>query len=251
MRLRYAISLWNYTHYSQAPSLEEICQSLRQEGYGIELWGSWRDEPDLYGQAARHRLQQALAGMAVSLHTAGAPTWALHRKQIDAAAALGAGVVVLHPRDLVASQPGGLDAALARRAVAYAAERGVRLALENGPLPFLAQAAEQVPGLGICLDVGHVYATPDPMAAFLAALGERIIHLHIQDVVAPPEAGLAGAAKDHYVPGTGGIPRADWELLVRTLRQVDYQGLAVFEIQPRRPLQTAFLARGFLAGLLD
>lgn len=55
--------------------------------------------------------------------------------------------------------------------------------------------------------------------------------------------------RDHYIPGTGGIPRADWELLARTLHEINYDGIAVFEVQPRRPLQTALLTRQLMQSL--
>jgi sugar phosphate isomerase/epimerase len=189
--------------------------------------------------------------MTVSLHTAGANTFDLQRKQIDAAVDLGAEVIVLHPSDFVSKDSSDLDVQLACKAVAYASERGVRLALENGQLPFLVNAIEKVEGLGICLDVGHVYLTPDPMNKFLAALKQRIIHLHIQDVLPEAEAGLPCTGKDHYIPGTGGIPDKDWRLFAATLKEINFQGIAVFEIQPRNPLQTAFLGRTFMRKLLE
>jgi sugar phosphate isomerase/epimerase len=165
-------------------------------------------------------------------------------------AELGASLVVLHPTDLASTDPAKVDAHLARDVAAYAGERGVALALENGPLPFLLQAISEVESLGICLDVGHVYSTPDPMSGFLLALKHRITHLHLQDTLSPPEAHLPWAAKDHYVPGSGGIPRDDWELLAATLTEINFEGIAVFEIRPRNPWQTALLARSFFEQLL-
>jgi len=224
---------------------------MREQDYGIELWGSWRGEKDLFSEVGRKSLKHVLQGMTVSLHTAGANTFDLHEKQIDAAVDLGAEVVVLHPSDFVSKDNSDLDVQLACEAVAYASERGVRLALENGQLSFLVNAIERVEGLGICLDVGHVYLTPDPMSKFLDALKERIIHLHIQDVLSEAETGLPCTGKDHYIPGTGGIPNKDWNLFATTLQEINFQGIAVFEIQPRNPLQTAFLGRTFMRTLLE
>ncbi len=140
---------------------------------------------------------------------------------------------------------------LASDAVAYAADHDVRLALENGQLSFLVDAIENVEGLGICLDVGHVYFTPNPMSEFLEILKDRIIHLHIQDILPKTEDSLPRTARDHYTPGTGGVPAADWELLAETLKEVDFQGTAVFEILPRNPLQTALWGVNFMQKLLD
>jgi sugar phosphate isomerase/epimerase len=252
VHIAHAVSLWNYTHYTDSPSLERICASLREHGYGIEVWPTWRDEKDLFDETGRRRLKSALQGMPVTLHTTmEANTIELHKKQIDAAAAVGAGVVVIHPTDLMPKGASRPDLALTRDAVSYAHEKGVRLALENGKLAFLAEAANSVEGLGICLDVGHVYLNHESMSHFLNELKSRLIHLHIQELLSEIEiARLPGTMKDHYIPGTGTIPRSDWELLARTLHEIDYSGAAVFEIQPRRPLQTALLGKVFLDNLL-
>jgi len=250
VKIDYAISLWNYTHYTNAPSLERILAQVREAGYGIELWGDWRDEKDLYDETGRQRLGAALQGMRVSLHTAGANTFDLHKKQVDAAADLGAEVLVLHPDDLyVKGAPRTLDAALANQVVDYARTAGIRLALENGQLPFLIKARDQVEGLYFCLDVGHVYLTTAPMSAFLDALKHRLVHLHLQDLA--PEAAktlrFPGTGIDHYALGAGGIPEQDWRLLFATLEEINFEGTAVFELQPWNPLQTAWMGRAFVA----
>jgi sugar phosphate isomerase/epimerase len=249
VRIDYSISLWNYTHYADAPSLERILAQVREAGYGIELWGAWRGEKDLYDETGRKRLKSALQGMRVSLHTAGADTFDRHKKQIDAAADLGASVLVLHPDDLyVKGAPRTLDAVLANQAVDYARVAGVRLALENGQLPFLAQARDQVKSLYFCLDVGHVYLTTEPLSEFLNALKHRLIHLHLQDLAVEPARAMRfpGTGVDHYTLGAGGIPEQDWRLLFATLEEINFEGAAVFEIQPWNPLQTAGMGRAFL-----
>lgn len=251
MRIKYSVSLWNYFHYADVPSLERIITLLREQNYGIELWGSWKEEKDLFDEIGCKRLKYILEGMKVSLHTTGANTFDLHKKQIDAAVDFGAEVVVLHPPDLVSKNNSDLDVQLALKSVEYGAEHGVKLALENGKLPFLASTIERVEGLGICLDVGHVYFTSDPMSKFLDVLKERIIHLHLQDILPKSEDNLPHTGKDHYMLGTGGIPYTDWQLLAATLREINFQGIAVFEIQPRNPLQTALLGMDFMQGLLE
>ncbi len=250
MHIEYAISLWNYRHYADVGELEHEIALIRQQGYGVELWGDWRGGEDLFDEANRERLRPLLAGMTVSLHTALGNTFAQHQKQIDTAAAWQGRVVVIHPRDLVSHSDGRLDVGLARDVVAYAAEHNVQVALENGQLPFLLGAIRAVDGLGICLDVGHVYLTPDPLSDFLDAFRDRIIHLHLQDVLTEAERRLPETGDDHYIPGTGGIPAADWRRLAETLRAVDYDGMAVFEIRPRNPLQTALMGTRFMNQLV-
>jgi sugar phosphate isomerase/epimerase len=98
--------------------------------------------------------------------------------------------------------------------------------------------------------VGHVYLTDDTMQAFLAGLGGRIVHLHLQDILALAEVGLPGQREDHYTPGSGAIPLEDWCLLASHLQETGFEGTAVFEIRPRNPYQTATLGRYFFDGLL-
>jgi sugar phosphate isomerase/epimerase len=259
VKIQYAISLWNYFHlsaYAKVPSLEDICALLREQGYGLEAWGGWlegwggwEEERNLFGPIGRQRLKRALQGMPVSMH-GGDNTMELHMKHIDCAAYVGAGVIVIHPENIPGGEKSCLDIAFARDIVAYAGEKGVRLALENGKVSDLVHAVEHVPGLGICLDVGHLYPGRDPMKMFLTALKEHIMHLHIQDTLPELEAGLPLTDQDHYTPGTGGIPRRDWEMLAVALGEINYEGAAVFEIRPRNPLQTALLGRTFFQGIL-
>ena len=250
MQIKFSVSLWTYYHYADVPSLERTITLLREQGYGIELWGTWKDEKDLYDEIGRKRLKNILQDISVSLHTAGANTLDLHKKQIDAAADLGAGIIVIHPDDILSGNKKDVDIELCRKAVAYATEHNVRLALENGELPFLIKALENVNGLDICLDVGHVYFTADPMKKFLDALKKRIIHLHIQDILPKTEPLVPHNFGDHYIPGTGGIPEMDWKLIATTLKEINFNGTAVFEIHPRDPFQTAFLGKNFIQNLL-
>jgi sugar phosphate isomerase/epimerase len=250
MRIRYAISLWNFRHYARAGSLEQVLGQIRALGYGVELWGQWCGIQDLYGQPLRSRLKAALGDMPLSLHTGFVHNFSEYQAQVDAAHDLGASVLVAHSDEFYADERGTLDVALCRDVVAYAAERGVCIALENGQLPFLEQAIAAVDGLRICLDVGHVYLTDVPLRDFLTALKSRIVHLHLQDILSPVETDLPHAGADHYMLGSGGIPGEDWELLTATLREIGFDGTAIFEIQPRNPYQTAHLGRRFFDNLL-
>ena len=72
----------------------------------------------------------------------------------------------------------------------------------------------------------------------------------LQDILGPQEIVLPLAGKDHFELGTGAIPTEDWELLASVLDEIDFKGIAVFEIRPRRPLQTALRAHTFFESLL-
>jgi sugar phosphate isomerase/epimerase len=251
MKLQYAISLWNYSHYPETATLEQELDRIRELGYGVELWAQWHTGPSLYAEAERASLKIALGGMPVSLHSAIVHSFDEQCEQIDAAHELGARVLVVHSDEFYAGEERELDVPLCRDVVAYAEENGVCVALENGQLPFLEKALAAVEGLRICLDVGHVYLTDERMLAFLDRLKGQIVHLHLQDILTPAEVGLPGAGMDHYIPGTGGIPAEDWQLLAVTLQEIDFDGMAVFEIRPRNPYQTATLGRRFVDGLFQ
>ncbi|MHB1133237.1 MAG: sugar phosphate isomerase/epimerase family protein [Chloroflexota bacterium] len=256
--MNFGVSLWNYRHYADPPGLRDIFAHVRQQGYGLELWSRLHGEEDVFEAALREGLTAASQGIGLSLHSAGLRTLDEHRRQLDLAAQLGARVVVVHPFEIASAEPKRPDLALTRELVAYAGERGLRLALENlhdaWHLPYLVEAAQSVARLGICLDIGHVYAAGYPLADFLAALGERIIHLHIHDVIAQADLGLPVSAEkhydQHYQPGSGTIPADDWRLLAAKLGEVGFHGTAVLEIRPRDPMQTALLGRRFMNGLL-
>lgn len=255
MKIQPAVSLWNYNHYHPAPHLEELLVLLRKHDFGVELWNAWQGDEDLYQKKSWTRIKNALEGMRVSLHsTIGIQELDAHRRQIEAAAAFDAQVLVIHADNLYHPGSKRLNLPLTRQLVEEAAAAGVTLALENGQLPVLARAVEEVPDLKICLDTGHVYLVQETMAEFLDAFRDRIVHLHLQEILASHEqhlVGEGGIILDHYTPGTGGILEEDWHLLFRTLEEIDFQGMGVFEIQPRNPLQTAELGSRFMEKILD
>ncbi len=240
MELNYRISLWNYFHYHQPGTLEEVIGGIRNAGYGVEIWPGWFDETDLCDPIHRERLRSLIGDIPSSMHGGGPDTLERHRLQIDTAADTDSDIIVVHAGNmrLAGDDP---DYEFSQRVVDMADDRGITLALENGPLPVLTRALANVKGLGICLDVGHVYFTPDPMKAFVDALKHDICHLHIQDTL---------SETDHYVPGTGTIPIDDWRYLFENLEDLDFDGASVLEIRPRVPLQHAEQTRIFFDELL-
>lgn len=250
MKIQYAISLWNFFDYIGEETLDEVLERIRRLNFGVELWGWWRNEDDLYRSSRRPSLKAALAGMPVSMHSAIVHTLERHQEQIDTAQALNARVIVVHQDEFYIENTRELDVKLCQSVVDYAAERGVTIALENGQLPFIRRALDVIQGLKTCLDVGHVYLTDSSMADFLRVMENRLVHLHLQDLLSSAEVGLPVPTVDHYLPGTGRIPKADWRLLVEKLQEFDFNGSAVFEIRPRNPYQNSVLGAQFFDGLL-
>lgn len=232
-----------------APTLDHTIELLRQWNFGIELWNRYPEHKDLFKKSAIAKFKDLLQGMDISVHTADGNDFDFHKKQIDAASGYGAKVVVLHTDNLIDKETLSLDVELGNNVVSYANEHGIEIALENGKYDFLVSAAENIENLKICLDLGHIYFTSDPLEKHLKAFKDRIIHLHIHDAFPDGHESTAHTFKEHYVPGTGKIPKDDWDILVRVLKEIDFEGMAVFEIAPRDPLQTAFIARNFMEHL--
>jgi sugar phosphate isomerase/epimerase len=243
MNIDYRISLWNYVHYASAPPLEEAIGEIRSLGFGAELWDRWRDETDLFGPGQRDRMRDLVTGMNVSMHTImprGRPmTMDENRAQIDTAAFIGADTIVAHVTSLgIGGEAPDYDAA--RDVIAYAGDRDVTIAVENGDAHAIERALPEVEGLRTCLDIGHVYNDGFTLPECLRIMGGRLVHLHLQDRL--PHF-------DHYIPGTGIIPVEDWELLFGHLKAMDFDGAGVFELRPRRPDVSAREGKAFVESI--
>ncbi|MEV0262023.1 sugar phosphate isomerase/epimerase family protein [Streptomyces sp. NPDC050617] len=200
------------------PELVDGCAAA-----GVRHVGLWRGPVQEYGPAAAARLVRD-AGLTVSTLCRGgfltaadpaarAAALADNRAAVDEAAALSTGVLVLVSGGL---PPGGRDLAAARERVAdalaelgpYAAERGVRLAIEplhpmyasdRCVVSTLAQAldlAERFPAeqVGIVVDTYHLW-WDDTVAEGIARAGrgDRIASFQLADWVTPlPEGVLLG-----------------------------------------------------------
>lgn len=153
---------------------------------------------------------------------------------------LGAEVVTVHaevPRDPAALPPWREDV---RRLAAMARESGVTVGLEiTSGFAEVTVLAE--PGLGVTLDVGHMYhrnAGPlvpfgGDLGAVVRLLGATLVHLHLHDVV---------GETDHVEPGTGVV---DWPSLFQALHDIRYPGMFCLELNPDR-VTPAGIARSYL-----
>ncbi len=273
MNLNYGISLWNFSHYNYRqyegglPELKGVLADTKEFGYsGIELWRYWKGE-DIFQHDISKAICDWACGLKRSLHTEGAKTFEEHKVQIHGAKRCGVDVVVLHPNDIGNFTGIGIgqdyrpNIALTRQVVSYASAQNITIALENGELEFLVEAIENVDDLKICLDVGHVCIEPDRKKAarpenkslteYLEKLRPRIVHLHLQDVLPESERHFPDAGLDHYPLGTGAIPEDDWKILLFTLKKIDFNGLAVFEIRPRNPFLLGNLGIEYLNSLIS
>ncbi|MCX7750556.1 MAG: sugar phosphate isomerase/epimerase [Candidatus Bipolaricaulota bacterium] len=206
--------------------------------------------PDLDG-AGRRRLRELLEGRGLRA-TVHAPIYGINLSSpypALAAAALGEvlGAVDL-ARDLGAERlivhPGGVDPdylqldgarELALRRFTWALELILRragdlpVALENKQRGRAWEMVytpddhrgflERFPGLGACLDVGHLHTVGGDVAAYVRALGDRLVHLHLHD--------NRGSGDDHLGLGEGTL---DWRGVVSALEEAGYAGPVILEI---------------------
>ena len=160
------------------------------------------------------------------------------KKWIDLYEAIGIENMVLHadPLDPEVMTPEAIldsNAARLRELADYVAGRNVCICLENlGGLPFghidgLLALIDRIgsPNFGITLDTGHLnIAHTTSQREFILKAGSRLRALHIAD--------NEGATDQHMMPfGRGNV---DFFEVVRTLREVDYQGIFNYEIPGER-----------------
>ena len=124
-----------------------------------------------------------------------------------------------------------------------ASRAGVRLAVEVMPnalstpdaLVALIEDHLELPGIGICLDLGHAFLMGD-VADAIETVSGHLITTHVHD--------NRGRADDHLLPFDG---RIDWDATLMTLQKVGYDGALIFELagsdEPRTVLERAAKAR--------
>jgi len=158
--------------------------------------------------------------------------------QIDVAARLEVGTVVIHPggrqkamtcaeRDRVLA----LNVEAFRRLGDWAGERGVRIGLENlahrgASMPYEMLdllAAIDHPAIGFTLDTSHANMVGLDPTTLIRELGSHLIATHISD--------NDGSGDQHRTPGNGSV---DWPAVTKALHEVGYTGLFNLEIPGER-----------------
>jgi sugar phosphate isomerase/epimerase len=161
----------------------------------------------------------------------GTDPWIKLVKARDAAEALGAETVVVHPpfrwqADYVRQFVGGIHQ--------MAEETHVRFAVEN-MFPLRARGREISPYgldwdptaedfLDFTLDLSHTSVSGSDALAMRDDMGDRLSHVHIAD-------GLGSARDEHLVPGRGNQPCAE---LLEGLAASGFAGQVVVEVNTRR-----------------
>jgi sugar phosphate isomerase/epimerase len=166
-----------------------------------------------------------------------------HKQAVDLAAELGGCILVTHDIAIPEpDQPEGLE----RRATfvdsvaqiaAYAAPKGVRLALENIPGGYTNEPERLVtlmedldaPNVGVVIDTGHRNMSGGDPPTTLRAIGKHLITLHLHD--------NHGEEDEHLLPGRGNI---NWDQVSAALGDINYNGVFMYEIS--RPEDVSELA---------
>jgi sugar phosphate isomerase/epimerase len=108
---------------------------------------------------------------------------------------------------------------------------------------------DQLDDLKLCLDVACIHQYLDaPLQAYVEPYMDRICYLHLyantEDIV-------------HLPPDAGDVPEEDWIYMMETLKVMNFNGPAVFEIKsaPGKENQTAVEtvreAEAYLTSLLS
>jgi fructoselysine 3-epimerase len=120
----------------------------------------------------------------------------------------------------------------------YAEERSIRIGIEYEP-GLLVERCEELatlidrmasPALGANLDLGHSHVLGEDPRTVMAALGDRIFHIHLEDI--------RGRKHYHLIPGEGDM---DFGTLLDLLAEHGYNGFATVELYtyPHNPGEAA------------
>ena len=120
-----------------------------------------------------------------------------------------------------------------------AAKHGAVICVENLPRTCLGKSSEEIaelvsahPALRVCFDTNHLLSE-DP-AEFVRKIGDKIATIHVSDYDFVNER--------HWLPGEGKI---DWQAILAALREVNYSGVWMYEIELRCP-KTIWRDRAFV-----
>ena len=120
-----------------------------------------------------------------------------------------------------------------------AAKHGAVICVENLPRTCLGKNSEEIaelvsahPALRVCFDTNHLLSE-DP-AEFVRKIGDKIATIHVSDYDFVNER--------HWLPGEGKI---DWQAILAALREINYSGVWMYEIELRCP-KTILRDRAFV-----
>ncbi len=214
----------------------EIAAKLGYDGVEVMVW----TDPVSQDVTALKRLSEYHEMPILALHAPclvitqrvwGTDPWAKLVRAKDAAEAVGAEVVVVHPpfrwqREYARQFLGGIEEMGSETAVRFAVENMFPLRARGREVspysPDWDPTTEDFPHF--TLDLSHTAVSQTDAMEMAAVMGDRLAHLHIAD-------GTGGARDEHLVPGRGTQPCGE---LLEALAVQQFSGLVVVEVNTRR-----------------
>ena len=237
MKIALTASTWDFIRLGgEYAGVERVVRDIYALGLAPELWLNWTPRAATYDRSNWERLREFIRPSPnLSFHTRNDRGCMF--EEIELLAFLGGRVLVVHPcvLSLAGHKEEQPDLPFVRELAAAARAHGVFLGLENiFGRAFLdrtlagADTFDDRGGLGICIDIGHAeLRRNDPRESALDLIrdyGPHLLHLHVHDIQ---------DGKDHLPLGEGTI---DYAAIAAALREADFQGTAVLEIQAEDPL---------------
>ncbi len=255
--MKFAVSTWNYSSYLKAGfPFSSMMEEIKAHHLGIEFWLATLESEHILEYERHYKGAFPFA----SCHTSQANSYSeeILKKEIMLCPRLGSSMLVVHPVtlgfsahtwDYAYEKP--FDAAVFSRLEGYirfAAEHGVVLALENGPIKVLEQALDFAvrqklqDSLGICIDTGHASMhmdkDPENVLKHLRTFRDHLVQLHIHD--------NQGSTDDHIIPGTG---RISWQAVMDILGDKKQSLPLVLELKIQgEPMEAALKSIQFMSG---
>lgn len=243
MKITYLLHHGTQAYYSDKLTLAEATSRIRKAGFGVEIQDAWGSRLHLYEPLYWDFWKVILGDMPVSVHAtmSGYPFPKDYdyvgkmRNNIDFVKYISAHTLIVHDFNLSPSTKRNTiaDHGQAAEIIAYAEEKGVQIALENGNYETVAEALEKHPTLKACLDTGHAahisevpYKRDVPYHGFermVDLVKPRLAHLHLHE--------SRGVYDEHMVVGVRhGIGDKRWCYLLNALEEYDFDGHACFEV---------------------
>ncbi len=197
-----------------ALNYEEILSLSKR--YGIELWSF-------------HLPFMPFSEIDISRASLAENTVSYIKGLIDKASAIGIKMFVIHPSG-EPIEDGDRQARMecAKRSLRtlaeYAAKKQCTLAVEDLPRSCLGRDSAELSellsahdALRVCFDTNHLLS--EDIGHFIRTVGDKIVTTHFSD--------YDGIDERHWMPFEG---RIDWGMLMRTLREVGYDGYVLYEL---------------------
>ena len=259
--MKFGISTWDFLQaYGERADLYSAIEEIITNNFGVELFLNWYMAPELFERKRWEHLKKICRNnIGLGLHSRLIKFFDIRilTEEIKLCRFLEGDALVVHPRSLgleigtldyaPAIEPAESDIERVVEIVRYAGEKGVCLALENGPFSVLKRVRDRIraEGLernfGICLDTGHANLHreqhPSILEDFFEEFNDDLLHLHIADNL--------GKIDQHFPPGKGNI---DWSIVKPRLVHLTLKGQIILELNTSDPLLSAKNARDFLIG---